>query len=120
MANFVDILIGEKSYKLEVASSPEEQSKGLSGKVNLPASQGMIFVFPFMGIHVFHMVGMNFPLDILWVDFSGKIQSITHDVPPAMADATLESAPKYMSPCPVSMVVELVGGSAKRNRTNGI
>ena len=81
MANFVDILIREKSYKLEVASSPEEQSKGLSGKVNLPASQGMIFVFPFMGTHVFHMVGMNFPLDILWIDFSGKIACEMISVP---------------------------------------
>ena len=47
---------------------PEERSQGLSGRPNLAAGTGMLFVFEQAGSYAFWMKDMRFPLDMVWID----------------------------------------------------
>ena len=44
-SNLVDITIGDKKYKVEIADTPEKQEKGLMGRESLPKDQGMLFIY---------------------------------------------------------------------------
>jgi len=59
--------INNQLFKVEIASTPEERSRGLSGRENLCEDCGMLFEFPEPGNYSFWMKGMNFPLDIIWI-----------------------------------------------------
>ena len=44
-SNLVDITVGDKKYKVEIADTPEKQEKGLMGRESLPENQGMLFIY---------------------------------------------------------------------------
>ena len=62
---------GSSSVILEVADTPELRAKGLMGREDLPACCGMIFTDLDGG--AFWMKGCKIPLDIVFIDDSGKI-----------------------------------------------
>ena len=41
----IDIEIGNKEYTVKVASTEEERTEGLSTTENLPANEGMLFMY---------------------------------------------------------------------------
>lgn len=53
--------------KVELALTPEAQTKGLSGRDSLAPNTGMLFVFAQPGKYYFWMKGMNFPIDMIWL-----------------------------------------------------
>jgi uncharacterized membrane protein (UPF0127 family) len=59
--------------QVRVADTDETKELGLSYFKLLPEKQGMLFVFPQLGIYSFWMKDMNFPLDIIWLDENFKI-----------------------------------------------
>lgn len=60
--------IGGQNVKVELALTPEIQEKGLSDRVSLASGTGMLFVFPKPSEYYFWMKGMNFKIDIIWID----------------------------------------------------
>ncbi|GEM_PF-6349034 len=59
--------------KLELACTPAQWDAGLSGRASLDQKAGMLFVLSPEKDWGFWMKGMRFPLDIYWLDSSGKI-----------------------------------------------
>lgn len=59
--------IGDREIFVEIASSWWTRIKGLSGREGLDVNHGMLFVFPFASVQCFWMVGMKFPLDIVFL-----------------------------------------------------
>lgn len=59
--------------KARVADTDKTRELGLSYFKTLADKQGMWFVFPQLGIYSFWMKGMNFPIDIIWLDENYKI-----------------------------------------------
>lgn len=51
----------------EVVRSDEQQRQGLSGRADLAAGEGMLFVFDREEARSFWNKGMNFPIDVLWL-----------------------------------------------------
>jgi uncharacterized membrane protein (UPF0127 family) len=72
----VPMQIGAQRFNLEVADTPEAQRAGLMFRKSLPADQGMIFVFSREQPQEFWMKNTYVPLDIIYVDSTGKVVSI--------------------------------------------
>src|SRR5205807_3160862 len=72
----VTMKLGNQSYTLEVARSEMAQQKGLMFRDALPPGRGMIFPFDEQKVLGFWMANVRFPLDVIFVDASGKVVSI--------------------------------------------
>ena len=66
----------------DVAVTGEQQTKGLDVKNNLTENQGMLFVFQQPDRYGFWMMGMKFPIDIIWLDSNGMVTHIEHSLKP--------------------------------------
>lgn len=74
------IRINETIIWAETVASEEKQHLGLIGRKKFCSNCGMIFEFENPGLHTFTMRGMNFPLDIVWIN-GNKIVDISKNVP---------------------------------------
>lgn len=89
------------TVRAEVARTPEERVRGLSGRDAIAPGTGMLFVFDMLDQHRMWMRGMRFSIDIVWI--AGGVVVDTHEnlpVPPPDADpATLP----YFNPRPQAL-----------------
>ena len=67
---------------MELAETSTDQQKGLSGRANLRADHGMLFVFDHEAAWGFWMNGMMFPLDIIWFNSTRQAVFIEQDLQP--------------------------------------
>ncbi len=72
---------------MELATTPAQQAKGLSGRDSLPADHGMLFVFDTEDYRSFWMNGMRFPLDIIWFNSGRQAVFSEQDLQPCGTDA---------------------------------
>lgn len=108
--NFQSVLINDKIIKVDVADTLESRYKGLSGKQELCADCGMLFVFPDKAVRTFVMRSMNFPLDIIWID-GDEIKKVSKNLPPEGPNPAIN----YSSDVPANYVLEVNGGFADEN-----
>lgn len=66
----------------EVADTPEKLLFGLAFQEALPSNAGMIYIFETTGAHRVTTKQYRFPVDMIWVDESHHVVSITESVPP--------------------------------------
>ncbi|HEX9155448.1 MAG TPA: DUF192 domain-containing protein, partial [Nitrospira sp.] len=66
----------------EVADTPEKLLFGLAFQEALPPNGGMIYIFEATGSHRVTTKEYRIPVDMIWVDESHHIVSITENVPP--------------------------------------
>ncbi|MBI4035210.1 MAG: DUF192 domain-containing protein [Candidatus Chisholmbacteria bacterium] len=107
----VGLRVGEVVVKIEVADTPEEREKGLSGRESLGEDQGMLFVFEQPGEYGFWMKGMNFGLDFVWIKDS-KVTDVTENV----SVSSEEMPPVYQPQQPVEAMLEVNAGWVKRHQ----
>ncbi|MCW5318780.1 DUF192 domain-containing protein [Nostoc sp. KVJ3] len=98
---------GDRTFKLEVASTPEQLEKGLKFRSSLNGERGMLFN---LGREIydvpFWMYKVNFPLDIFYL----KDNVVT--------TAIFNAQPCHKTPCPIykgkvaNQVLELATGAA--------
>jgi uncharacterized protein len=104
--------INNKTFKLDLADTPEAQQKGLSGRDSLAQDQGMLFVFDKADYHSFWMKNMKFPIDIIFIR-GDKIVSISKNAAvPKSADAPL---PIYKPEAPIDKVLEINANLSDRH-----
>jgi len=72
-----------KKYSLQVADTPQLRYKGLSDTASLPHDQGMLFVYEQANHACFWMKGMNYSLDMVWLDANKKVVNIEANISPA-------------------------------------
>jgi uncharacterized membrane protein (UPF0127 family) len=80
--NTVQIRFAGVDLNVELATSPSEQAKGLSGRDSMPANHGMLFIFGAEGNWSFWMNGMKFPLDIIWFNSNRQVVFIEQGLQP--------------------------------------
>lgn len=78
------INIGEKTYKVYIASSKEERIQGLQGVETLPENEGMLFVFEEPQTVSFWMKDTKIPLDIIFINDDLEVISIYKGVPESL------------------------------------
>ncbi len=74
--------IGDKTINLELSITTEEKAQGLSGRKNLPADTGMLFVFEKEGNYHFWMKDMKFAIDMIWIGQNLRVTEIKKDAKP--------------------------------------
>lgn len=67
-----------------VATTPDQQSKGLAIKDTMKENEGMLFVFDTPKKYSFWMKDMKFPIDIIWIDSNKKIVHIERSLEPCL------------------------------------
>ncbi len=77
----VNIKIGKKTIKAEVADEKEELQKGLMGRNALCQDCGMLFIFKNERKHPFWMKNTHIPLDIVFLNQNKKVVDIKKATP---------------------------------------
>ena len=80
-SNLVDITIGDKKYKVEIADTPEKQEKGLMGRKSLPEDQGMLFIYDEPQDLSYWMKNTFISLDIIFIDDDMEVVSVKQGQP---------------------------------------
>ena len=98
-------------FKVEVAATQDEQSRGLQNRSSLPKGQGMWFTFESPLPLGFWMKDTHIPLDILFFDQGGVLLNI-HDQAQPCTRMISVACPTYKSNGPAQYVLEINGGEA--------
>lgn len=80
-SNLVDITIGDKKYKVEIADTPKKQEKGLMGRESLPEDQGMLFIYDEPQDLSYWMKNTFISLDIIFIDDDMEVVSVKQGQP---------------------------------------
>lgn len=98
---------GSPAFSFETASTTAARSRGLSGRADIPANYGMLFVFETPGRYGFWMKNMLAPIDIVWLARDGTVLGVEPSVGP-------ETYPQHFYPPePVWFVLETRAGEAE-------
>lgn len=115
-AETVWVEIGSGLFELELALDPATRYRGLGQRLSVPEDGGMLFVFPESRSLSFVMRDCPIPLDVAFLDASGRIVAI-HEMRPEPPRAPGESRrayerrlPGYSSGGPARFVIETAGG----------
>lgn len=75
LVEYATAKIAGKEFKLELALSNEKRFRGLSGRTEIPADGGMLFVFPDTGVGIQNFVMRDCPvaIDILYLDSAARV-----------------------------------------------
>lgn len=111
------VTIGGVSWAVELAVTAEEQVLGLSGRAELAAGSGMLFVWGGESRRSFWMPDMNFPLDIVWIDGDCAVVAITREAPPQRPGQSRAELPRYVVDG-VQYVLEINAGEAALRGVN--
>jgi len=98
---------GGHSFSVEVATTREEQDKGLMFRRELPDGQGMLFDFTTEQTVSFWMENTYISLDIIFINGDGRIRRIAENAEPL-------SKTSILSDGPVRAVLEVIGGTTRK------
>ena len=100
------VCFNDRCFLVELALTPEEKSRGLMYRENLPKDRGMLFIYEKEGIHSFWMKNVLIPLDIIWLDKDKKVVYIAENFQPCSGDP----CPIIKPDNPAKYVFEINGG----------
>ena len=110
------VKIAGADVKVELALTPTEQARGLSGRSELKEGEGVLFVFDNPGIYSFWMKDMLFPIDIIWLAPSNGGGDSLMKVVYIKKDARPESYPKtFDSELEAKYILEVASGFSEKN-----
>jgi len=100
------VCFDDSCFQVRVAETPQERQQGLQGKEELSETEGMLFVFPRDGKHVFWMKRVQFPLDIVWLDDHKRVVDVAQEVTPC----TTAVCPRFTPRVEARYVLEIAAG----------
>jgi len=78
----------------------------------------MLFVFQQPGRYGFWMIGMKFPIDIIWLDSNGTVTHIEHSLAPCPPNPLNLFCPTYSPERDSLYVLETVAGFSNKHNVN--
>ena len=72
--------------EVEITDRPAARSAGLANRDALNKIDGLLLKWDAPGRHPIWMAGMRFPLDLVWIDSSGRVIAVLSNVPPCHAE----------------------------------
>jgi uncharacterized membrane protein (UPF0127 family) len=73
---------------VEVPVSTHEMQQGLAGRLELADGCGMLFDMGDEALHCFHMIGVAFPLDFIFVTSDGRVGAVLPNQRPGLPEVT--------------------------------
>lgn len=101
--------LGNDVFEIDVALTPEDRSRGLSGREGMKDNEGMFFIFEKAEFQNFWMKDMKFPIDIIWMDARFQVIDITKNLSPQTYPKT------FTSRSPAKYVLEINAGVSEKN-----
>ncbi|MBM3231991.1 DUF192 domain-containing protein [Candidatus Pacearchaeota archaeon] len=89
------VCIGNNCFNVEVVDNPQTREKGLMFRESLDLDNGMLFIFENEGNYSFWMKNTLIPLDMIWIDSSGRIIDIKEADPCKFDPCTIYSHAGY-------------------------
>lgn len=94
-------------FAVEIVDTPALRSQGLMFRTRMAGDEGMLFLFDREEVASFWMKNTRLSLDMVFISKSGEILDLHHRAVPG-------SLKSIRSDMPVSAVLELLGGTARR------
>jgi uncharacterized membrane protein (UPF0127 family) len=91
----IQLTLGNRQITVETATQDSTREIGLMYRDSMPADHGMIFAFPDEQPRMFWMKNTRIPLDIIYLDHTGKIVSIRSMKPFDLTSIESGDAAKY-------------------------
>lgn len=99
---------GQIPFKVELAKTPQERSKGLMNRETLEADEGMLFLFPEPSAAIMWMKDTPLSLDMIFINKEGKILAIEEN--------TIPHSLEHIGPIEnTAQVLEILGGVVQKN-----
>jgi len=102
-----DLRLGDGVFHATVALDDNARTKGLSGATSLSPDQALLMAFPSEDKWGIWMKGMNFPIDILWLNSNKKVVYIVKNATPddsTLVTFTPKTSAKYVVELPAGTV----------------
>ena len=99
---------GGHEFHVELATTPDQQRDGLSGRNALSQGTGMLFQFDEPAQREVWMAGMKIPIDIAWIS-NGHVLAVD-TLEPCTTDDQAQ-CPIWTSPGPADALLEVPAGS---------
>lgn len=109
---WTEVYFPKAAFSAEVALTPKERTKGLSGRDYMTPGTGMLFVLMSEALHPFWMYGMRFPLDIVWISTNCVVVDITREVSVPSSDVPMSDLQLYHPSSDTGYVLEINAGEA--------
>ena len=106
------VCFGRNCFDVEIVQTDEERMRGLQYRESLGQDSGMLFIFKEDKQYSFWMKDTLIPLDIIWLDYTGRVVHIESDVPPCQSDP----CPNYVPASPAFYVLEINAGEAAKQK----
>ncbi len=109
------VAVNDNKIYVDIADSPTEWQIGLSGRKSLKKNEGMLFIFDRPDTRPsFWMDGMNFGIDIIWIN-DGEITQMDLNIDPPDADTPTNELTLYTPYVAIDYVLEMNAGYVKEN-----
>jgi len=103
------VTINSHRWFVDLAMTPAQRYRGLSGRGELRNDTGMLFIYPRAKVRDFCMRGCRFPLDIAFLDADRRVvQTHTMRVEPGLTGEV-----RYSSVVPAQYVLEVSAGALR-------
>ena len=106
-----EISINNSVIQAEVARTPKEAAKGLSGRKELCSGCGLLFEYPDYRVMNYWMRDMNFALDVIWIR-DDLVAGFEENVPVLDSEGQIT---RMQSKSEVNRVLEVNSGFVARN-----
>ena len=93
----------ELATSVQIADCGSKRRRGLLGRKTLAEGEGL-WIVPCEAVHTF---GMQFPIDLVYLDRNLRVRSVRHHVPPGRLSACFTA----------HSVLELASGTARKSGT---
>ena len=93
---------------LELATTPDETTTGLMFRPSLSRDRGMLLLWTDERLATIWMMNVLVPLDIVFLDNSGRIVEVVEDAQPCRA----EPCPRFTAKSPSRATLEIAAGGA--------
>ena len=103
----ISVTLGNQTIRVVVADTDASRRDGLLGWSQITEERGMLLDFAMERQYAFHMQGMKFPIDAVWIDAKGLIKLIYEDIAP-------NSGLIYPSMFPCRYCLEIKSGFCKK------
>ena len=115
-----EVVIGEETFKLEVAANEKSRANGLMNREKIDDHGGMIFIYKRAQFRSFWMKNCLVDIDLLYLDGRGRIGSMhkmKKEPPRGENESVVEyerRLKRYPSRRPAQFIIELKPGSIDR------